>query len=79
MQFERTFLIGLNILARLFGVLCVIVGIVFLVSAYAIKENRALDAVVGVCIVTMGVAFLLAKSVRVKQLARMRRLMGRDE
>jgi uncharacterized membrane protein YccC len=79
MQFERTFLIGLNILARLFGVLCVIVGIVFLVSAYAIKENRALDAVVGVCIVAIGVAFLLAKSVRAEQLARMRRLMGRNE
>lgn len=79
MQFERTFLVGLNILARLFGVLCVIVGIVFLVSAYAIKENRALDAVVGVCIVAIGVAFLLAKSVRVEQLARMRCLMGRGE
>jgi hypothetical protein len=79
MQFERTVLIGLNILARLFGVLCVIVGIVFLVSAYAIKENRALDAVLGVCIVAMGVAFLMVKSVRAEQLARMRRLMGRDD
>jgi hypothetical protein len=79
MQVERTFLVGLNILARLFGVLCVIVGIVFLVSSYALKANRALDAVVGVCIVAIGVAFLLAKSVRVEDLARMRRFMGRDE
>jgi uncharacterized membrane protein YccC len=79
MKFERAFLVGFNILARLFGVLCVIVGIVFLVSAYAIKENRALDAVAGVCILAMGVTFLLAKSVRAEQLARMRRLMGREE
>lgn len=79
MKFERAFLVGLNVLARLFGVLCVIVGIVFLISAYAIKENRALDAVAGVCIIAMGVAFLLAKSVRTEQLARMRRLMGREE
>jgi cytochrome c biogenesis protein CcdA len=79
MKFERAFLVGFNFLARLFGVLCVIVGIVFLISAYAMKENRALDAVAGVCIIAMGVAFLLAKSVRTEQIARMRRLMGRDE
>jgi hypothetical protein len=79
MKFEHAFLVGFNVMARLFGVLCVIVGIVFLVSAYAIKENRALDAVAGVCILAMGVTFLLAKSVRAEQLARMRRLMGREE
>ena len=79
MKFERAFLVGLNVLARLFGVLCVIVGIVFLISAHAIKENRALDAVAGVCIIAMGVAFLLAKSARPEQLGRMRRLMGREK
>jgi len=79
MKFERAFLVGVNVLARLFGVLCVIVGIAFLISAYAIKENRALDAVAGICILAMGVTFLLAKSVRAEQLARMRRLMGREK
>jgi uncharacterized membrane protein YccC len=79
MVFERAFLVGLNFLARLFGVICVIAGIFFLLSAYAVAENRVLDAVLGVCIVAMGVAFLMARLVRAEQLARIRRLMGRKE
>lgn len=79
MKFERAFIVCFNIMARLFGVLCVGVGAVFLISAYTIKENRTLDAIAGVCILAIGVAFLLAKSVRVEQIARMRRFMGREE
>jgi uncharacterized membrane protein HdeD (DUF308 family) len=77
MNFDRAFLIALNALARVFGVLAILAGIIFLVSAYAIREHRFLDIMVGLFVITMGIAFLLAKSVRAEQLDRMRRRMGR--
>jgi uncharacterized membrane protein HdeD (DUF308 family) len=79
MKFEHAFTAGFNILGRLFGVLCLIGGIFFLISAYAVKENRPLNAVLGFCIIVMGIAFLITKSVRTDQIARMRRLMGRGD
>ena len=77
MKFHRVFLTAFNVLARLFGSLAILAGIVFLVSAYAIKENRFLDIVIGFFLMAMGIAFLLAKSIHAEQLARMRRRMGR--
>jgi hypothetical protein len=76
MKFDRAFLITFNVLARLFGVLAILVGIAFLVSAYLFREDRIFDIVVGFWVAAMGIAFLLAKSVTAQQLARIRR-MGR--
>jgi multisubunit Na+/H+ antiporter MnhC subunit len=70
-------LITLNVLARLFGALSILVGIVFLVSAYLFRENRILDVVIGLWVTAMGIAFLLTKSLTAKQLARIRLRMGR--
>jgi len=65
------------VLARLFGSLAILVGIVFLVSAYAFKENRFPDVVAGLSVIAMGIAFFLAKPIDAEQLARIRRRMGR--
>jgi uncharacterized membrane protein HdeD (DUF308 family) len=77
MRFDHVFVIAFNVLARLLGVLAILAGIIFLVSAYAVKENRFLDIVVGLFVIAMGFAFLMTKSVNAEQLARMRRRMGR--
>jgi uncharacterized membrane protein HdeD (DUF308 family) len=77
MKFDRVFLIVFNILSRLFGVLAILVGIVFLVSAYAMKDNQVRDFLIGLVVIVMGVAFLVTKSVNAEQLARLRRRMGR--
>jgi hypothetical protein len=77
-RFERAFVIAFNLLARLFGVLAILVGIVFLLSAYLFSEYRILDIVVGLCVAAMGIAFLLAKSLTAEQLARIRLRMGRS-
>ena len=75
MKDDRVYLI--NFLARLFGVAAIFAGIGFLVSAYAIVENRVLNIVVGIIAIVMGMAFLVIKSVNADQLARIRRRMGR--
>jgi hypothetical protein len=76
MRFDGAFLIAFNFLARLFGVIAILAGIIFLVSAYAIEENRVLDIVVGLFAIVMGTAFLVTKSVNAELLARIRRRMG---
>jgi hypothetical protein len=75
MKDDRVYLI--NFLARLFGVATIFAGVGFLVSAYAIVENRVLNIAVGVTAIVMGMAFLVIKSVNADQLARIRRRMGR--
>ncbi len=77
MKHDRVFLIGFNFLARFFGVAAIFAGIAFLVSAYAIEENRVLNIVVGFIAIVMGIAFLVTKSVNAEQIARIRRRMGR--
>lgn len=67
----------INFLARLLGVAAIFAGIVFLVSAYAIVENRVLNIVVGLMAIVVGIAFLVTRSVNADQLARIRRRMGR--
>jgi cytochrome c biogenesis protein CcdA len=67
----------INFLARFFGVAAIFAGIAFLVSAYAIVENRVLNIVVGVLAIVMGIAFLVIRRVNAEQLARTRRRMGR--
>jgi hypothetical protein len=46
-----------NFLARFFGVAAIFAGIAFLVSAYAIVENRVLNIVVGLVAIVMGAWF----------------------
>jgi uncharacterized membrane protein HdeD (DUF308 family) len=77
MRFDRAFSIVFNLVARLFGVIAILAGIIFLVSAYAIEENRVLDVVVGLFAIAMGIAFLVTKSVNADLLGRIRRRMGR--
>jgi uncharacterized membrane protein HdeD (DUF308 family) len=77
MRFDRVFLTAFNLLARLFGVIAILAGIIFLVSAYAVKSNRFLDIVIGLFLIAMGGALLLTKSINAEQLTRMRRRMGR--
>jgi hypothetical protein len=77
MKLDRHILMALNGLARLFGVLAILAGIVFLVSAYAVKGNRVLDIGIGFFLMAMGIAFLLTKSINAEQLTRMKRRMGR--
>jgi uncharacterized protein YhhL (DUF1145 family) len=77
MKLDRLILMALNGLARLFGALAILAGIVFLVSAYAVKANRFLDIAIGFFLMAMGIAFLLTKSINAEQLTRMRLRMGR--
>jgi hypothetical protein len=72
MNLDRALLIASNVLARLFGVLAIFVGIVFLVSAYLFGEYRILDIVIGLGVTAVGLAFLLVKSLSAEQLARIR-------
>ncbi len=72
-------LILINFLARLFGVAAIIAGSGFLVSAYAIVENRVLNIVVGLIAIVTGTTFLVIKSANAEQLARIRCRMGRPE
>lgn len=79
MKFDSVFLTAFNVLARLFGSLAILAGAVFLVSAYAIRENRLLDVVIGLSVIAIGIAVFLAKPLDAEQLARMRRRMGRPD
>ena len=67
----------INFLARFFGVAAIFAGIGFLVSAYAIVDNRVVNIVVGLIAIVMGIAFLVTKSINAEQLARIRRRIGR--
>jgi hypothetical protein len=72
MKFEPIFLCLFNFAARLFGALAILTGIAFFVSAYATKDNRALDICVGTFVLLMGLAVLRAKSAKSKDLDGMR-------
>ena len=72
MKFEKAFLLGFNFLIRGVGVFAIAVGLFFLLSAYAVRDNRILDALVGVCVILMGLAILVAKPVTSKHLERIR-------
>jgi len=69
----------INFLARVFGVAATLAGVVFLVAAYAIVEKRILNIVIGLISLFMGIAFLVTKSVNAKQIARIRRRLGRPK
>ncbi len=76
MKYDRIFLFTLNVVARLFGGLAILASLMFLVSAYAIQENRIVNIIVGLAVGVMGIAFLVAKPVNPEKLATIRRRMG---
>jgi hypothetical protein len=61
----------LNALARVFGVLALLGGGIFLVSAYAIQANRLTNIVLGIFLIAMGVAFLWVKPIQKEDLSRL--------
>jgi len=79
MKFDRAYLLFINLAARLFGAMALLVGIVFLVSAYAIKSNRAMDVVAGIFAIAVGVAVFMAKAITIEHITRIRRRMGGPE
>jgi uncharacterized membrane protein len=79
MKFDRAYLLFINFAARLFGAMALLVGIVFLVSAYAIKSNRAMDVVAGIFAIAVGVAVFMAKPITIEHITRIRQRMGGPE
>ena len=63
------FLRILNILARIFSLLALLGGIVFLISAYAIPENRTIYSLAGILQIAIGAAFMWVKPVRKEDLS----------
>jgi uncharacterized membrane protein len=79
MKFDRAYLLFINLASRLFGAMALLVGIVFLVSAYAIKSNRAMDVVAGIFAIAVGVAVFMAKPITIEHITRIRQRMGGPE
>jgi predicted phage tail protein len=61
MAFEKVTSKFLNIFARVFGVLCLLAAVVFLLSAAADSGNRGLFIVLGLGLLIGGVALLRVK------------------
>jgi hypothetical protein len=53
-------------------------SIFFLLSAYAVPANRAMDAVAGIFAIAVGIAVFMAKPISIEAIARMRQRMGRS-
>jgi uncharacterized membrane protein HdeD (DUF308 family) len=79
MKFSRAYLLFINVSARLFGVMALLVGIFTFVCAYAFKTNRWMYLVAGILAVAVGVAVFMAKPVTTEDIARIRRKMGGSE
>lgn len=79
MKFDRAHLLFINLSARLFGAMALLVGIYALVCAYAFKEDRWMYCVTGVFAIAVGVGVFLAKPITIDHLSRIRRRMGRPE
>jgi uncharacterized membrane protein HdeD (DUF308 family) len=79
MKFDRAYLLFLNVSARLFGALALLVGIFTLVCAYTFKADRWMYIVAGIFAIAVGVAVFMAKPISVEHITRIRRRMGRSE
>jgi uncharacterized membrane protein HdeD (DUF308 family) len=79
MTFYGTYVFLLNLLARLFGVLALLAGSSSLIGAYAIETDRWMYVVVGLLLISIGVAVFRAKPMTVETIASMRRRMGRPD
>ena len=68
-----TILLGiLNVAARVVGVVWVLVGIGFAVSALVVSENRMIYGVVALFLIGAGAAFLLARSIKPSDIERIK-------
>jgi hypothetical protein len=76
MTLTRAYLIFINLFARLFGVVALIVGIGFLVAAFTVPFNRVMDALIGCLALSIGIATFFAKPVTIEHIGRNRRSMG---
>ncbi len=56
MTFTRAYLIFINIFARVFGVVALIVGIGFLIVAFTVAINRVMNALIGGLALSIGIA-----------------------
>jgi hypothetical protein len=76
MTFTRAYLLFINLFARLFGVVALIVGIGFLLAAVTVSVNRVINALIGGLTLSIGVATFFAKPVTVEHISRIKRSMG---
>jgi membrane-bound ClpP family serine protease len=59
-------------LAKLAGVIWIIIGLGFLVCSYVFPADRVMDGIAGVFVIAIGVAFLMARPITDEQLNRTR-------
>jgi multisubunit Na+/H+ antiporter MnhC subunit len=69
----------INLLARLFGALAFVAACVFLLSAYAFQADRWMHILLGLFLMAVGVALLIAKPVKVEIVANIGRRVGGSE
>jgi hypothetical protein len=79
MTFYATYVLLINLFARLFGAIAFVFGGLSLVGAYMSEADRWTHVVVGLFLVAVGVAVFLAKPVTVETITDIRRRMGRAE
>jgi uncharacterized membrane protein HdeD (DUF308 family) len=79
MTFYGTYVLLINVLARLFGELAFVAGIFSLLSEYAFEMDRWTHVVAGLFLIAVGVAVFIAKPVTVETIANIRHRMGRPE
>jgi len=58
----------MNVFARAFGVMSVLVGVVFCISAFGDPDERVMFAVTGIAILAIGIAFLVVKPLRTEHI-----------
>jgi hypothetical protein len=79
MTFYGTYVLLINVLARLFGAIAFVAGGFGLVSAYAFETDRWTHVVAGLFLIAVGAGVFIAKPVTVETIANIRRRMGRPE
>jgi uncharacterized membrane protein YgaE (UPF0421/DUF939 family) len=79
MKLDRAYMVFINLSARLFGAMALLVGIYAFACAYVFKEDRWLYGIVGIFAIAVGVAVFMAKPITNAQVSRIRRRMSRPE
>jgi hypothetical protein len=79
MKFDRVYLLVINLSARLFGAMALLIGTVALISAYAFTADRWMYMVAGVFAIAIGIAVFMAKPITAEHISSIRQKMGRPE
>jgi hypothetical protein len=79
MKFYGTYVLLINLFARVFGAIAFVAGGFSLVGAYVPEADRWTHAVAGLFLVAVGVAAFIAKPITVETIINIRRRMGRAE